>query len=1010
MRAVSAFSFLNPRRVILIALPVFLLLLPLSPAQTPPVAAPAGGQAPAASTTPNSPATPANTSPLSATVDEVSLDLTVRTKHNKAVSDLQPTQLAVTDDGSPVQLSSLRLVAGDSGSQHLVTLVFDRLNPEAAKTARKVAERILGVFPEKGYSFAVLQITGRLRLLQPYTRDRSLVEAALVEATPALAAPASAELTPAEKALIASVHSDALTADSADRAADKLILSALEKSHQMLEGRHSYPSLIALQALVLSDRELTGRKFILYFSGGMDPNSDARDTLRSIVGLANRAGVTISVVEANPLDFQMGSAMAASVASSTLGGGPAGGTSAFGAASGGTNPGAILGNDSVHNVAQFQFGDVETRESPLVRMASGTGGIYFRSSGSKRQLQQLHEDLSSWYQASWTPPIKNYDGQFRAIGIHSPRKDLVIRARSGYFAMPPSDSSGIRPFEMPLLNILAGAALPSDIAFHVGILHLGALADGNSGELAVQVPVSQLEIHEDTSTHISSVHASIVAVLKDSKGAVLERFGEDFPLHETPEMLQDTSGQAITLQRHFSADPGVYTLEAAVMDRIGNKAGAQRTTFTIEPPARSLALSDIALVASVEPTEEDNETFEPMHYGNGRVIPNLATELPENSRSLSLFFLVHPVAGSQSQPALRMQILRNGELLTEMPMELKKVSGSGAAIPYLGTIRGKTIPPGKYEVKALLSQDGSAASSSVSFSVEGTVAAANVPNSPLAGTGSSSSDGKDSGPVFEASSAASLFVVSSPTNPIPPPSDDEIKAMIDGTRQRALAWSDSLQNFLCYEVTNHSVDATGHGDWKHKDTLVEKMSLVNHAESRTTVLFDGDRSSVEPDQLQFMHSAGEFGAMFHIIFDPSAKAVFTWKQSANLDGQPVQVFAFQVARANSSFELDHSNHYLVAGFHGLLYLDPATLSVRSIRLDADDIPPALHIRATSFSVDYSWIPMENHDFLLPVRGAVSLAVSRGRPVLNEFEFREYHRFGSQTRILTNDELKVETGK
>ena len=37
-----------------------------------------------------------------------------------------------------------------------------------------------------------------------------------VEATPALAAPASAELTPAEKALIASVHSDALTAGSAD--------------------------------------------------------------------------------------------------------------------------------------------------------------------------------------------------------------------------------------------------------------------------------------------------------------------------------------------------------------------------------------------------------------------------------------------------------------------------------------------------------------------------------------------------------------------------------------------------------------------------------------------------------------------------------------------------------------------------------------------------------------------------------------------------------------------------
>jgi hypothetical protein len=557
---------------------------------------------------------------------------------------------------------------------------------------------------------------------------------------------------------------------------------------------------------------------------------------------------------------------------------------------------------------------------------------------------------------------------------------------------------------MPLLNILAGSARPTDVAFHAAILHLGELPDGNASELTVQVPISQLAVHEDTNTHISAVHAAIIAVIKDSKGTILQRFGEDFPLHETPDMFRTNSGQTITMEQHFSADPGVYTLETAVMDRIANKAGAQSTTFTVEPATNGPSLSDVALVENVKPIEEEREAFEPMRFGDGRVVPNLSSVLPGDMLSLSLFFLVHPVAGSQSQPALRMQIFRNGELLTEMPMTLDKVSGTGAAVPYLGTINGHAFAPGDYQVKALLTQDSSTASSSASFRVEGDSTASNSSASSLIAAGSTSGEGINSSLVSEASTANSEFVVTSPKDPFPPPTDAENQAMIEGARQRALAWSDSLVNFYCYEVTNHSVDDTGTGDWKHKDTLVEQMQYVDHGESRSILMLDGDRSSAQPDQLQFIHSAGEFGAMFQIIFNPSAKAVFTWKQSAFIDGQPVQVFAVKVDRANSGFDLrDRDGHVGQAGFHGLVYLDPDTLGVRRISVDADDIPPTILIRASSMSVDYSWVTMQSNEFLLPVRGAVSVQETKRRPVLNDFEFLGYRRFGSQSRVLSYDD-------
>jgi len=947
-----------------------------------------------------------------AAVNEVSVDLVVHTKHHKPICNLQSSQLAVTDDGSPVRLSSLRVVDPASGSQHLVTFVFDRLNPTAAKSARRMAEKILEIIPGKGYSLAVLEVNGRLHLLQPYSPNPHLVEAAMLDATPATPIPPSAALTRAEKTVIASGHSDALALSSADRAEGKMLLSALEQSQRILEQRRSYPSLAALQALVDSQRRLTGRKFIFYFASGIPSNSDARPILHSIVESANRDGVTINVVDTSPFNPKMNSALQGAVAASILGesGGFGSGISGAGAAggAGGFSPGGVMNDVHVKDIAGFQFGYMDAGQKPLVALASGTGGVYIgASTGSKRQLRQVREDLTNWYRASWVPPIKNYDGQFRPIHIRSLRKGLVVRARSGYFAVPPAESAEIHPFEMPLLNILSRPALPTDIAFHAEILHLGALPDGNAAELAVQVPISQLEVHQDNNTHISSVHATIVAVIKNSKGAVLQRFGQDFPLQEAPDMLRGDSGQTITLQRQFSAAPGVYTLETAVMDRLANKAGAQRTTFTIKPPAPGPALSDIALVQSVEPTEEDNQTFQPMRYRNGRIIPNLYTDLPQDTRSLSLFFLIHPVAGSQSQPTLHLQIFRNHQLFTEMPMDPKKVSGTGAAIPYLATIHGDAFPPGAYQLKALLNQGGGTASSSVSFRIEGGAVASNSPSSSLAGGSFVSSDAPDSHLISEASITNSRFVVTSPSNPVPPPTDAEVQAMIEATRQRALAWSNNLVNFVCLEMTNHFVDTTGQGDWKHKGTLVELLKDLNHEESRKTLLLNGERSTVQPDRLQFAHSTGEFGGMFHVIFDPSAKAVFTWKRSGFVDGEPVQVFAFRVARANSRFSLfDRVGEVGAVGFHGLLYLEPATDSVRRIDLDADDIPARLLIRACSMSIDYSWITMQNHNFLLPVRGAVSMQETKKSPVLNEFEFRNYHRYGSHVRILTSDDLKA----
>lgn len=63
------------------------------------------------------------------------------------------------------------------------------------------------------------------------------------------------------------------------------------------------------------------------------------------------------------------------------------------------------------------------------------------------------------------------------------------------------------------------------------------------------------------------------------------------------------------------------------------------------------------------------------------------------------------------------------------------------------------------------------------------------------------------------------------------------------------------------------------------------------------------------------------------------------------------------------------------------------------------------LRPPLLSEPYSWVTMQDNDFLLPARGAVSLQEARMHPVLNEFEFLGYRRFGSQSRVLSDNEVK-----
>ncbi|MGA2648939.1 MAG: hypothetical protein ABSF28_00370 [Terracidiphilus sp.] len=168
---------------------------------------------------------------------------------------------------------------------------------------------------------------------------------------------------------------------------------------------------------------------------------------------------------------------------------------------------------------------------------------------------------------------------------------------------------------------------------------------------------------------------------------------------------------------------------------------------------------------------------------------------------------------------------------------------------------------------------------------------------------------------------------------------------------------------------------------------------------------DGHRLHDETEAMgdpKGVQSAGEFGAVMTGLFRPLSKAEFKWKETDVLAEGTVQVFDYRVDQENSTLNIRTSaNDVVKVGFHGQVVIDSATRNVRRISQVADSVPRGFLVHATLVSVDYDYVAINNHDYLLPVGAQIILRKGRREADMNEIQFRNFRRFGSTMRILND---------
>lgn len=920
----------------------------------------------------------ADTPPIVTKVEEVSLNLVVRTKKGKPVSDLEPGDLRIFENGAPAKIADLRRVTGSS-SDRAVTLVFDRLEATAGHQARNAANQLLKLAPASGLSFAVLEVAGRLRLLQEFTSDRQALRAAVGIATGKDKQDPAKESAAAERELFKLSRGS----DAPARTMAQVMLTSLEQSERIAQDQHAAAALAGLLALARAQQRLPGRKAIVYFAHGLQLDSRGEEFLKTIASAASRSGVSFYTVDLNGLDLKTNDGLMAAIAMSTLshnGGSPDITVPGGEVTMMGEQMGRIESNVATHN------------QGPLGELSAATGGAYVSSEENPRKLfRRMLEDLGSYYELSYVP-AKQEDGRFRSIRVQARRQGLAITAPRGYFALPAGEAS-IRPFEAPLLKVLNAPELPDDVQFRSTVLNFGEMPFGNANSVVIEVPLRDIEFREDPNANLFTAHVSVVAQIRNKAGAVVEHFGADIPRQGALDLEARTHSETVTFRRHFIADPGQYTLEAVVMDRNSGEVGAQRRSFEIPALPPGPAVSDMALVRRTEPLPAEDDPTEPLRYGKRLIVPNLSGYLPREATDLSLFFVIYPDARSSDKPKLDLELRSGGKSLGRVALQMRQASGD-EPMAYLASLKSGALPGGRYEAVAILTQGSKTAERALDFTLQGSES----PSASIQPTAGPSP--KTELPLSPASERESKLLVLAPVqNSAARPSSEELEALLSGAKERASAYADSLPNLICVERTDRSVDPSGLGNWRHKDNIAELLRYHDKLEQRTTLEVNGVASDVSHADLQGTISYGEFGALLNAVFSPGAKAKFQWKETGALSSGTVQVFEYRVARENSTYGITAGNgKHVTTAFHGLVYIDTATRGVRRVTLEADGLPPAFPIHSASIAMDYGYIAISDHDYLLPVAGTVTLREHKRHLVRNEIEFQNYRRYGAESSI------------
>jgi len=648
----------------------------------------------------------------------VNIDVIVKDKKGKYISDLKAEDFTITENGQPQKVeffdaplarkpgeASVDSPAPATAPRNYVSLVMDYQTTDITnlKQVREGAIKYVREQVTDADVVAVLSVTNGLQMLQPFTQDKAKLIAALEKVGVSADSKNFEQKNIAEnigairefldKASSAPITSPAGGSEAARVMIAQRVLQQFIRLRTALSLQQSRPILAALAALAEGLRPIPGKKTVVLFSQGFVTPAVLDWQVQSTIDIANRANVAVYIIDSAGL--RAGAPASGSLVPSS----PLAGVSA---ATSQEQRIQAVGGETVFDNARHEG---QSREYDILYRISGdTGGRFLKGNNDIGQgLERINQEIQSRYTLAYRSTNQNFDGTFRKVKIEVRRPDAQIISRSGYYAIPPEEIVLLSPADKKLLANFAAAESNPGFPLFVSLSPFRTREGLYIVPLAIELPPAAVKFESKGDKR--SMQLEVLGVLKATPERVLSRLGGNFDVNLNTNDYNSILSNNIFYRQDMQLAPGDYTLDLIVRDKQSGKTTARREQFVLPEPDAEFATTPVVLSRYVEPASElppDPEFPDVFVHTKTLIRPSAGRQF-RASDNLIMFLSIYNAANSNEtgKPLVRVtvRLMKDGQPATR-PFDYVLTDIQNHPVPHLTFaeyLRLTNLTSGRYQ-------------------------------------------------------------------------------------------------------------------------------------------------------------------------------------------------------------------------------------------------------------------------------------------------------------------------
>jgi len=662
---------------------------------------------------------------IKVTSNLVSLDVIVKDKKGKAITDLKPEDFTVSENGVPqkIEFFDSTLTSGNAASQvpaaavsanpkpripagfprNIIAMVFDGQTTEGAnlKYVRDGMTKYIRERISDNDSVALFAISGGLQLLQPFTQDKAKLIAAVEKADGTSTVSKTSELRGINEGIaairdqLAGAPTGEITTAAGGSAAAQAMISrrVLEQYVQMrsaLSTQQTRPVLAGLAAICEGLRAIPGKKTLVMFSQGFIAPQNLDWQVQSTIDIANRANVTIYIIDSSGLTGgtpQSG----AFVPSSALSG--------ISAATSQENRIRAGAGESVFDVTRQE--GLNRQQDLLYRISGDTGGQFIKNTNDiAGGLERIDGEIRSRYTLAYRSTDPNFDGSFRKVKIEVRRPDTNVLTRPGYYAIPPSQIVPFSPDDKKLLASFATMEAHPTLPLSLELNSFRSREGYYIVPLSFEIPSTAVQF--DRQGDKQRLQLEVLGVVRsEGEDKILSRLGGNFDVGLTDQQYESILNDKIFYRQDMQLYAGNYTIDLVVRDRLSGKMVAKRAKLILPVDDSDFWATEAVLSRHADPLKQTARNDDVFSEGGVEIRPSPSREF-HPSDNLIIFFKLYNagLASETGKPLVRVTVtlMKDGMQATR-PVDYQLMESATEPVRHLTFakyIKLSGLPPGKY--------------------------------------------------------------------------------------------------------------------------------------------------------------------------------------------------------------------------------------------------------------------------------------------------------------------------